>query len=98
MKEPKCPECEKLKAVSARSQEIGEFIDWLHEKGFRLAKYHGQELRSVYTDPEQLLAEFFKINLKKVEKERSQLLAWLRFRNAEDLKRTDIPDLSTTPA
>lgn len=98
MKEPKCPECEKLKAVSARSQEIGEFIDWLSTKGFCLASYRDNELCASHLGIEQLLAGFFEINLNKVEKERRQLLDWLRFRNEEDLKRTDIPDLSTTPA
>lgn len=41
LRQPKCPECNKLKAVQPQSQAIGEFVDWLaHEKGIVLAHSH----------------------------------------------------------
>ena len=40
-KQPECPECERLHAVSSESQKIGEFLEWLTgEKGLTLAEYH----------------------------------------------------------
>jgi hypothetical protein len=40
MKEPKCPECDKLRIVCDKSQAIGEFMDWLHEQGYTIAERH----------------------------------------------------------
>jgi len=37
MKEPKCPECDKLHAVKDKSQAIGEFIEWVFEQGIQFA-------------------------------------------------------------
>lgn len=131
--EPKCPECEKLKAVSDQSQTVGEFIDWLQsEKGMTLAKRHThtdscytngfnkREFRQEYggkvsdgpinrgrpvcqphelregrfgrpqcgmaeetlyvecVSTTDLLAEFFEIDMKKVERERQALLDYIR--------------------
>jgi len=90
-KTPPCPECEKLKAVSEYSQKIGEFLTWLvNVKQLDLSKYQeveecqycgedgmftGEQLMPYHTDKEQLLAEFFGIDLKKVEEERRALLS-----------------------
>lgn len=84
-KQPECPECEKLSAVSKKSQEIGEFLDWLqHERHLVLAEWDKEEdykdnaLFPVHISIDVLLAEYFKIDLAKVEQERQALLEWIR--------------------
>lgn len=83
------PECEKMAAVKDRSQVIGEFLDWLlNEKEFVIAHYdpyesdHGGEtLVCDQKDIEIWLAEFFNIDLDKIEKERCQILDEIRRKN-----------------
>lgn len=81
-------ECEKLVNVSEQSQKIGEFLDWLlNEKGYVLAKWN----ESRYTDRlldqhvsiNSLLADYFKIDLNKVELERRALLRDLHVAHRE---------------
>ena len=98
-------ELEKLERVKERSQEIGEFLEWLLEtKKYRIAKYltneeyEGEEnvwvdkslfgdakpikrhtigkneLMPLSIDIEKLLAEYFGIDLTKVEEERREIL------------------------
>lgn len=78
------PELRKLHIVSGESQKIGEFLDWLKSRGMFIAKY---EVMEDFRDPmpsaiggttEQLLAEYFKIDLAKVEREKSAILEKLR--------------------
>lgn len=80
------PECEKLQSVSDTSQEIGAFLDWLQqEKGCVFSRYVGSNDRLVVdTDlenKERLLAEYFNIDLDKVEAERRALIKELREAN-----------------
>lgn len=69
------PELEKQRKVTDKSQAIGEFLDWAEtEKGYSLssrASAHGIINDSV----EELLAEFFEIDLKVIEQERRALIA-----------------------
>ena len=75
MEKEKYPECEKLKEVSDKSQVVGEFLDWLScNKEVCLAKWEGERLSEFYYSPENLLAEFFEIDLNKVEEERREIL------------------------
>ena len=81
----KYPECEKMVAVKDKSQAIGEFLDWLkEEKKFAISAFHDGgdysfgEWRPIRTSTEQLLAEFFNIDLDKVEEEKRQMLKELR--------------------
>lgn len=82
----KTPELEKIKAVSEKSQSIGEFLDWLQNQGIHTAKYvHDVEseeeiLETVYLDREKILAKYFNIDLKKAEQERQKILGDLRKR------------------
>ena len=77
----KTPELEKQRVVQERSQAIGQFVEgFLRGKGIVLAKWG--ENRN-YPSPlqyniEALLAEFFDIDLKKIEKERLSLLEEIR--------------------
>ena len=87
------PEHEKLQAVKDKSQAIGEFVEWLQgTKGFRLAKWEKVPDESVFADEgsevdelfqqfiniEQLLAEFFGIDLQKLEQEKRAMLEQIR--------------------
>ena len=81
-------ELAKMKAIQDKSQIIGDFIDWLNsEKKVYLAKYitrespfENEEDLVTWAVPniEKLLAEFFKIDLQKIEQEKLQLLADIR--------------------
>ena len=83
------PEGEKMLAVHDKSQAIGEFLEWANEQGYVLCTLvpkrdyvgdimDGQEYCPQVPRVEQLLAEFFDINLEEVERERQELLAELR--------------------
>ncbi len=80
----KYPECEKMSAVKDKSQAIGEFLEWLgSEKEVFLAKWELDEYEDEYItrflySAEKLLAEFFNIDLNKVEQERRQILSELK--------------------
>lgn len=73
---PKYPECEKLAKVSDKSQTIGAFLEWLQGvKEIELAKWSDSDgLYPEHTTIESLLAEYFEIDMNKVEKERQQIL------------------------
>lgn len=79
------PEHTKLRAVSAKSQEIGTFLEWIEEKGWRFATYREdgrQTLDPVYFGTkEKLLAEYFHIDLDKIEAEKRAMLDELRSMN-----------------
>lgn len=77
--QPPCPECVKLAKVHDQSQPIGEFLDWLrNDKGYVICDLEEHEYEPVGKTIEQLLAEYFEIDLKKVEQERRVLLEWIR--------------------
>lgn len=71
------PEHVKLGAVKETSQEIGEFIEWLQtEKKLCLASFLGDVLcGGAHASLEELLAEYFDIDLVKLEEEKSAMLA-----------------------
>ena len=75
------PEHEKLSEVSDKSQAIGEFIDWLeYEKGIHLGFYpDGQEpMQAVFMNIRDLLADFFEIDLDKIDLEKDAMLEAMR--------------------
>jgi hypothetical protein len=85
----KYPEHAKLIAVAERSQVIGEFLEWL--KGERLPRVwlcvsgedeEGEDtFYPEYTSTEQMLSEYFHIDLEVIEKEKQAMLDELRRRN-----------------
>lgn len=81
---PLYPECEKLAAVSAESQKIGCFLDWLFENGMFIARYikadgyRNEQAMPIDENIERLLARYFEIDLNKVENERRALIETLR--------------------
>lgn len=74
------PEHDKLKVVKAKSQAIGEFIEWLGSQEVRLARYD-LDLGILVDDMmpiEKRLAAYFGIDLAKLEAEKLALLAAVR--------------------
>lgn len=75
-------ELEKMTAVQDRSQEIGEFLDWLAcVKGLDLCRYDGEKTERWWPagiTAEKLLAEYFGIDLNKAEEEKRAILAQMR--------------------
>jgi hypothetical protein len=88
------PECEKMHKVSETSNQIGYFIDWLRgTKEIVFSKWYLNEdgdpeendiLLPEFPDMEKLLAEFFNIDLNKVEAERCVMLDEIRKANAQN--------------
>lgn len=81
MKKVKTPELDKMLEVRDDSQRIGEFLEWLSEQEITLAEWTGDDcmecggsLMDISQTREQLLANFFVIDLDKCEKERQNLL------------------------
>lgn len=76
----KYPECERVRAVSDQSQGIGEFLEWCQEEGYVLASFDEATgtCWPIRKRIEQLLADYFEIDLVKVEAERRAMLAEIR--------------------
>lgn len=79
------PEHERIHAVKEKSQAIGEFIDWLREKGVTLCTFRqheywpldniqGKRARTI----EEILSIYFDIDQDKIEKEKRAMLDELR--------------------
>lgn len=83
MSDAKYPEHEKATKVTDDSQKLGEFIEWLGSQGIFLAtpdpranRFGGHVL--ITESEEQILARYFKIDLKKLEQEKRAMLVALR--------------------
>jgi hypothetical protein len=77
------PECDKMQAVQSKSQVIGEFLEWLNGKyviaqWVEVEGYKEEQLLPAHTVIEKLLAEYFEIDLEKVEAEKREILEELR--------------------
>ncbi len=93
----KYPECEKLQSVSEESQRIGFFLEWLKnqyslcvwQEGRK--DYFGDDPEDYIYSPEgyypdrksieAILAEYFQIDMDKVNEEREQILRDIREEN-----------------
>ena len=90
---PAAPECERQAEIvrSGKAPLVQEFIDWLlDDKKWVLARYveddertpndgiYGEQPVPVFVQREELMAEFFGIDLNKIEAERRALLDHLR--------------------
>lgn len=80
------PECDKFLLVSAESEKIGEFIDWLSRQGIQLCTWVEND-RKIITGGDyfptnmnitELLAQYFDIDLQKIEQEKRAMLEELR--------------------
>lgn len=83
------PEHEKMKAIETESLTIGSFLEWLQEK-YEICEFKEEAIECIecgevnegYTSAhrsiEKWLAEYFKIDLKVVEKEKQSMLDSIR--------------------
>lgn len=77
-------ECDKLLKVAPDSQKIGAFLEWLQEERQTVLAVYGDErnTRSTlfpdHTSIQNLLAEYFQIDMAQVERERAAILDGLR--------------------
>ena len=67
----KTPELDKMAKVREQSQAAGSFLDWMLGRGY--VQHTKKRFRM-----EEVLAEYFDIDLSKVETERRKLLESLR--------------------
>jgi Ribonuclease G/E len=81
---PKTPEHEKLKAIVDQTQPAGEFLEWLEDQGYYLARNdeHGRPW-ALHKDVQTLLAEWQGIDRAKLEREKKALLAYVRATQTE---------------
>lgn len=80
------PEHDKLTAVAAETQAAGEFIDWLTEQGYVLAKHNGTG-DYLYEAPRSLtalLADWKEIDQDKLEAEKRRMLEVIRHQPGND--------------
>lgn len=76
------PECDKLRKVTHKSQIIGEFLAWLQdEKGLVICDLEDNEYLPYGSSINQMLADYFEINLDKVEREKQAILDGIRIAN-----------------
>jgi len=77
---PKTPALDKMASVRNESQKIGEFLEYLGQRRIILCEETDPPLSydapymPVNQDTEQLLADFFEIDLKACEEERRAIL------------------------
>lgn len=73
----KYPEHAKLEKVAVQKEAITEFIEFLERKRWHIAEYKTEDshyLREVSNGPATILAEFFDIDTKKFEDEKTQMI------------------------
>jgi len=80
MDENPYPEHQRMSAVAGQSQVIGEFLDWLPTIGVVLCEPWEESFYPSGRTTTSLLAEFFGIDLNKIETEKRAMLAALRER------------------
>ncbi len=71
------PELDKLHKAADSSQCCGEFLEWLLQK-YELCTRNGGRLVPISAGIDKLLAEFFDIDLGKIEQEKMEVLSNLR--------------------
>lgn len=87
----KTPEIDRMLEVKEDSQRIGEFLEWLAEQEIILAEWTGSDCVGcgegyveISQTREQLIANYFEIDLVKAEKERQAILDNIRAKNRKD--------------
>ncbi len=76
------PEHEKMSTIVDKSQAIGDFLEWLNDtKKYRICERQHKgwaEHYPIRESVEHLLAEYFKIDLNKLEQEKREMLEEIR--------------------
>jgi hypothetical protein len=76
---PATPELDRLRVVQDESHIIGAFLEWLGEKGMHVTTDSGDDVYNCSI--EKTLADYFGIDLIKVENEKRAVLDWQRKQN-----------------
>lgn len=75
MNEGEYPEHDKLQLIADKSQAIGEFLEWLQEeKQLVICQSADEHYYPHFVRKEELLADFFEIDLKKLDDEKRAML------------------------
>lgn len=73
------PEHAKLDKVKDRTQACGEFLEWLDDNGYVLARYDDEDqLYPVFENTQDLLGRAFGVDPKKLEQEKRAMLESIR--------------------
>ena len=82
---PETPTLERVRRVSEKSQAIGEFLEWLQDRGYTLAvpssrrrEGHQECLEPAVVSRNALLHRFFGIDEEQESRERESLLEHMR--------------------
>lgn len=79
MSKPDTPNLDRMAAVRDQSQAIGEFLEWLQGRGYVICEKTSDlypffpTLKSI----EELLADYFEVDLREAEREREALLRYI---------------------
>jgi hypothetical protein len=77
------PEHEKLQALNGANQTVGDFLEWLGEHALIIAEYgNGSQLFPCAKGRNQLIAEHFEIDQRRLDQEKKQMLDQLRAKSA----------------
>ncbi len=80
-------EHEKLKAIKDQSEAIGQFLEWQTSKDRDLCQFnskHDDYLPLFHGSIEKILAEYFEIDLQKLEEEKRQMIEECRKLNEKN--------------
>jgi hypothetical protein len=74
------PELDKMNAIQPKSQIIGEFLDWLlyEQRQYLCETKDGERFTPSFKGINSWLADYFQIDLAKVDQEQRALLAKIR--------------------
>lgn len=87
MREEATSELDKVREARNDSQVIGQFLDWLPTQGIFLARYYEERGLSTFAvNIEELLAEYFDIDLEVMEQEKRRILQNLSGDKEEDTR------------
>jgi hypothetical protein len=78
---PATPNLDKALEIKERSQAIGEFLEWCHEKGWWLAEFPKERdymLPIKENNIQKILAEFFGLDYEAMSREQEAVLKWVR--------------------
>jgi predicted Rossmann fold nucleotide-binding protein DprA/Smf involved in DNA uptake len=73
------PEHDKLHAIKDQSQRIGDFLEWLSSRGYVICTWDEHDWpRPEHRRIEEWLADYFQIDLKRLEEEKLAMLWSIR--------------------
>lgn len=70
-------ELERMAQIRQYSQPIGEFLEWLKSR-YTICESSGHGYCPVLKSTEELLAEYFEVDLEQAEREKRELLRQVR--------------------